>query len=301
MIEAAQYPRVTELRSEFATRYRMFDDLVDRVAATFGSGWVVDLEASLERLFPDRDALASGVKGYASFVMDILRRQRKFETERAYAQTSFDDAAREVYLDDRYMSTEYLPGLLLSHYLWPHHYRQSRFFDTAFVDLLSAAGADHFVEVGVGTGMYSRRLLEALPAASGTAYDISPAAKAFAERHVAAFGYADRYQVQLRNVLTDPVEPSQWLVCVEVLEHMEDPLSLLRILRAMLVEGGRAFITAAINAPNVDHIYLYTAAEEVVDQLVEARFGLEQAFIGPAYVPRQPDLPVPTVAAFVVV
>jgi 2-polyprenyl-3-methyl-5-hydroxy-6-metoxy-1,4-benzoquinol methylase len=301
LIDAAQYPRVDELRSEFATRYRMFDDLVDRCASMFGPDWIRDLEASLEKLFPDHEALASGVKGYGAFVMDILRRQRKFETERAYVQTSFDDAAREVYLDDTYMSSEYLPGLLLSHYLWPHHYRQSCFFDTAFVGPLRAALADHFVEVGVGTGMYSRRLLQALPAASGAAYDISPAAKAFAERHVAAFGYADRYHVHLRNVLTEPVEPCQWLVCVEVLEHMEDPLSLLRILRRTLVDGGRAFITAAINAPNVDHIYLYTTADEVVAQLVEARFGLEQAFIGPAYVPRQPDLPVPTVAAFVVV
>ncbi len=301
MIDAALYPRVRELRDEFANRYRMFDDLVDRGAATFGSEWVRDLETTLHKLFSDHEALASGVKGYGAFVMDILRRQRKFETERVYVQTSFDDAAREVYLDDTYMSTEYLPGLLLSHYLWPHHYRQSCFFDTAFVGALRAAAADHFAEVGVGTGMYSRRLLEALPVVSGTAYDISPAAKAFAERHVAAFGHADRYQVHLRNVLTEPVEPCHWLVCVEVLEHMEDPLSLLRVLRRMLVAGGRAFITAAINAPNVDHIYLYTTADEVVEQLVQAGFGLEQAFIGPAYVPKQPDLPVPTVATFVVV
>ena len=84
-----------------------------------------------------------------------------------------------------------------------------------------------------------------------------------------------------------------------MLEHLEEPVALLRALRAMLVPGGKAFITAAINAPNADHIYLYRNQEEVLAQLESAGFCLEQGFVAAAYRPRGNE-PVPAIAAFIV-
>jgi 2-polyprenyl-3-methyl-5-hydroxy-6-metoxy-1,4-benzoquinol methylase len=87
---------------------------------------------------------------------------------------------------------------------------------------------------------------------------------------------------------------------VDVLEHLEDPLAFLRTLRAALTSGGKAFSTAALNAPNADHIYLYRKPEEVLRQLTAAGFALEESWLGAAYRPPALDLPVPLVAAFVV-
>jgi len=199
------------------------------------------------------------------------------------------------------MLEEYLPGLLLSHYLWPHHYRQLRFFETAFVERMRVAGATLFVEVGVGTGLYSGALLRSLPEAQGLGLDISPWSKAFCERQLSSQALADRYEVQLRDVTAASLAPkAEWLVCVEVLEHLDDPVAFLRALRANLAHGGSAFITAAVNAAHADHIYLYRDAGEVLAHLRQAGFSLEQGFVGAAYKPRVPGIPVPEVVAFVV-
>ena len=233
--------------------------------------------------------------------MQSMRLQTIFERELKYKTKTHNQAASEVYFNERHMMKEYLPGLLLSHFLWPHHYRQLQFFDSAFVQSMRVAEATSFMEVGVGTGLYSSLLLRKLPKVKGLGLDISPSSKVFAEAHMKALGVADRYNVELRDITVSPVEPKTgWLICVEVLEHLDDPVAFLSALRRNMVPGARAFITAALNAAHTDHIYLYRNANEVLAQLIEAGFTLEQLFVGSAYKPASPGVPVPESAAFIV-
>jgi hypothetical protein len=115
-----------------------------------------------------------------------------------------------------------------------------------------------------------------------------------------AFEVQDRYEVLLQDVVAEPMDACEWLVCIEVLEHLEDPVAFLRALRAALAPGGRAFITAALNAAHVDHIYLYETVEDVLEQLRAADFALEQGFVANADASSKPGVPVAAVAAFVV-
>ena len=292
--------RLVQLEALFRERYPIFRDVVSRARSSFSPRWADECADMLDRLLPTPEALERAVAGYVAFAVDIMRRQAAFERTRRYDQLSYAAAVETVYSDDAYMTSEYLPGLLLSHYLWPHHYRQAMFFDSAFATQVALASRPAFAEIGVGTGIYSRRLLELIPDATGTGFDISASSLEFATRHVADYGYSARYRAVNQDVIATAAEPVDWLVCVEVLEHLEDPPALLRALRTMLAPGGCGFITAAINAPNIDHIYLYEDAAAVVSQIEAAGFALEQAFIGPAHAPRAPGLPVPTVAAFVV-
>jgi 2-polyprenyl-3-methyl-5-hydroxy-6-metoxy-1,4-benzoquinol methylase len=85
-----------------------------------------------------------------------------------------------------------------------------------------------------------------------------------------------------------------------VLEHLDDPVAFLRGLRATMAPGGTAFITAALNAAHADHVHLYRSHDDVLAHLVEAGFTLEQSFLGAAYRPPAPGVPVPLAAAFVV-
>jgi 2-polyprenyl-3-methyl-5-hydroxy-6-metoxy-1,4-benzoquinol methylase len=86
---------------------------------------------------------------------------------------------------------------------------------------------------------------------------------------------------------------------VEVLEHLEKPVAFLKVLRRMLQDGGKAFITAAITAPNEDHIYLYNEVGDVEAQLLEAGFSVLDFQEDIAYEPKK-DEPVPRLAAFIV-
>jgi 2-polyprenyl-3-methyl-5-hydroxy-6-metoxy-1,4-benzoquinol methylase len=295
--DSATAPTLAKLQEIFRSDYGFLT--VDQ-GATFGPQWTAECEETIRRLFGSSEALHRVADGYAHFVLSSMRLQKRFEKERAYPAKSYAEAADQVYQDEEYMTSQYLPGLLLSHFLWPHHYSQLRFFDTAFVSQMRFHGATEFVEVGIGTGLYSRRALEGVPTLRGTGYDISPGSVAFARAHIEAFGLQDRFQLLLQDIVAEPMAPTEWLVCMEVIEHLEDPVAFLRTLRAALEPEGRAFITTAINAASVDHIYLYENVDQIMDQLQEAGFSLQQGFIGAAYKPPAPGVPVPTVAAFVV-
>ena len=275
--------------------------IVDRGAALFGEQWAIEFEQIVRALFPSAEAVAAAVKGYATFAMHSMRLQAVFVRDLQYKTKTHEQASSEVYFNERHMMQEYLPGLLLSHFLWPHHYRQLQFFDSAFVQAMRVAGATSFIEVGIGTGLYSGMLLRKLPSIKGVGLDISAASKLFTEAQMTALGVGSRYRVELRDVTADPMEPqTEWLVCVEVLEHLDDPVAFLRGLRRNMTPGARAFITAALNAAHADHIYLYRNSDEVLVQLMEAGFSLEQSFVGAAYKPSALGVPVPQVAAFIV-
>lgn len=295
------YPGLTLMNDIFRSKHRFASGSVDRCLELFGENWATEFEQVISSLFPNPEILIAAVKGYATFAMQSMRLQAIFERELKYKTKTYSQAASEVYFNEKHMMQEYLPGLLLSHFLWPHHYRQLQFFDSAFVQSMRVAGATSFIEVGIGTGLYSSFLLSKLPNAIGLGLDISPSSKVFTEAQMKALNLANRYHVELRDITSSPLEEkTNWLICVEVLEHLDDPVTFLKGLRCSMAPGARAFITAALNAAHSDHIYLYRDASEVLVHLVEAGFTLEQSFVGSAYKPPAHGVPVPQAAAFIV-
>jgi len=292
--------RVEALQDLFAERHRFSKDLIERTQSLFGPKWTADFNNVMTALFSDEESLALAAKGYSAFALNSMRLQKAFEITQEYPIKSYAAAAKEVYFNEAYMEQKYLPGLLLSHFLWPHHYQQLQFFDAAFLDPISRSEFAEFAEIGIGTALYSRRILENVPEAVGVGYDISPSSCRYAERHVSSVGALARYEVSCQDILEKPIKPVSWLVCVEVLEHLENPLEFLVALRIALRPNGKAFITAAVNAAHADHIYLYRDAQQVEHQLQEAGFVVEQAFSARAFAPPASGVAVPEAAAFVV-
>jgi 2-polyprenyl-3-methyl-5-hydroxy-6-metoxy-1,4-benzoquinol methylase len=66
--------------------------------------------------------------------------------------------------------------------------------------------------------------------------------------------------------LTDAAAEPVWdsVVMSEVLEHLETPARALAFVRQSLRPGGRAFINVPVNCPAPDHIFLFSAPEEVI-------------------------------------
>jgi 2-polyprenyl-3-methyl-5-hydroxy-6-metoxy-1,4-benzoquinol methylase len=194
----------------------------------------------------------------------------------------------------------YLPGILLSQYLWPHHYNQQQFFLNKFMPRVRSAPVRRFADVGIGTGFFSRLALTADAQATGVGYDISDHSLSYARMQIQAFGLEDRWRSEKRNILTNPpVEKYPFVISVEVLEHLEDPVSFIRGLKAMLAPGGLGFVTAAITAPNEDHIYLYNSCQDVMKELQLGGFQVVEWQEDIAYAPKA-DEPVPRIGAFIV-
>jgi len=101
------------------------------------------------------------------------------------------------------------------------------------------------------------------------------------------------------DILATPLEPLPCVQSVEVIEHLRDPQAFLRGLRKLLAAGGYGFITAAITAPEADHIYLYWTPDEVIAQLRHAGFTVNDYVQERAY-EGAPGEHVPKVAAFIV-
>ena len=230
---------------------------------------MTEFPAELERMFPTPQDKQAALAAYSRFVAEIIRLQIDFDRTGKYPVGTESEAWEGTYSADAYMSSTYLPALLLAWYLWPHQRAELDFFVEKFVPLITKEGWTHFYEVGVGTGIYSRLALEGSDA-RGVAYDIGPASLAFAKRHLATYGLDARIAYRLADCRVETPPPLPFLICVELIEHMEDPVALLRTLRKMC--SGKALIATALNAPNRDHVFLYRTPEDVITQLHEAGF-----------------------------
>ena len=195
LAQASQASRVEALRRVFAERHRLSGALIERAQQAFGASWTADFDRMLGSLLADDESLALAAKGYSSFAFDSMRRQKAFEASREYVNKTYAQAASEVYFNEQHMASEYLPGLLLSHFLWPHHYRQIQFFDTAFAEPMSRSHSAEFAEVGIGTAR-RKRLAPGGKAFITTALDAVRADHRFlhrfagaARRHLGASGF----------------------------------------------------------------------------------------------------------------
>ena len=295
-----RFPFVACFETSMARIAPFMSNTVAKMRGVFGESWEARFEETLSKMFADEKTMENAIKGYVRFALEATKLQKRFEKDGEYIPKTYDDVAQDVYHNEEYMHNLYLPGNLLSHYLWPHHYRQLMYFHDVFVPRMLASGDRSFVDVGVGTGFYSRQLLCAAGDAKGKAYDISQHAWNYATMQMKAFNLLDRWQCELRNVLSAEIRQDwPFLLSVEVLEHLEDPVAFLKRLRAMLRKGGSGFITAAITAPNADHIYLYNEPQDIIVQLEEAGFGLVDFLEERGYEPLA-NKPVPRIAAFVV-
>ncbi|HAD88167.1 MAG TPA: hypothetical protein DCG48_12460 [Rhodospirillaceae bacterium] len=302
MNEAPDHPYIARLRKVIGTRFPYFKGTIDRQIEEFGASWESFFDREMATFFAaDPDGFDMAVEGYGRFALEAMKLQIEFDKAREYAAKTYEEAAQEVYQNEQYMMDLYLPGILLSHFLWRHHYKQHIFFQEKFMPLVLGHGGSLFYDVGVGTGFYSKEMLGLKPDMRGHGFDMSPFSMKYTLNSVAAFGYADRYEIVLRDI-TEPSDlvPAPFIVNIEVLEHLEDPQTFLNALAGMLQTGGYGLISAALTAPNADHIYLYNEPEEVVDQLERAGFKVLEQIEDPAYEPKSAANSVPRNAAFIV-
>lgn len=264
-------PKYRQLLASLRAKFPNYAAAWERARNEFGEQWEQEFSAAITTMFGDDPAQwQSAVDGYAEFATDALRSQIFFERRGQYKATSYAEVSKLCYHNSEFMFRSYLPGMFLSHYVWPHHHRMLRWFRSLANDL----SPSNFAEVGTGCGMYSKEPLSLFNQVRGVGYDISAHALKFTENVVRAFGYADRYTTELRDIIASPPPHSDLVICQEVLEHLEDPRLFVRALFSMTKPGGYAYITAAINAGHVDHIYLYRSLIDVRAHVKDAGFEI---------------------------
>jgi 2-polyprenyl-3-methyl-5-hydroxy-6-metoxy-1,4-benzoquinol methylase len=217
-------------------------------------------------------AIESMTDAFVRFSMDVNFAQARYEAAGHYEHKSYQECQDSVYSQDETMD-DYLSGIYLTNFLWAHHLDLSLLFEERFVARLPDAA--RIVEIASGHGGWGLWALHAKPRATLTGFDISPKAIEMSTRLAEGAGMADRARYALQNVMElDPATtaPVDACICSFLIEHLEQPDQLLSVISALLRPGGTAFLTGALTAAQVDHIYEFRFESELV-QIAE-RHGL---------------------------
>ncbi len=246
-----------------------------------------DLEYIAERLDALSDSsewIGKSVRAYVLLSMEVLKLQHKLEKTGRYLLSSEREAYERVYSQGGVIDAYYLGGLLLTQALWPTHFAMSAAYSREFLPSLPAGA--RLIEVGVGTGYHLRRLFERVPSASYWGVDISQFSIEFARRFAFDAAQPEGATFSLQNAadgLDFDSESFDAAVCGEVLEHVEDPRSLLVEIRRVVKPGSPFFMTTAIFAAHIDHIYLFENAQQVRELIAESGWRLDREWVFPVY------------------
>jgi len=211
--------------------------------------------------------LEYGIDSYLRVVSDTLYEQIRFMQTGEYTCKSFEDAYERVYNNPEVMNY-YMHGLLMTQFLWHHHYSILKFFRRVIPQY--ASGTKNYLEIGGGHGLY---LAEALGMLSDTeAFHMVDISKSSLDMAV-QFVDSNKVEYNLQDIFKyDKDNFYDFVTMGEVLEHVEQPVELMKQIQRLLQPKGMAFITTPANAPAIDHIALFKDADEIRAIFHEAGF-----------------------------
>lgn len=201
-------------------------------------------------------------QAYITIANDTLREQIYFQRNKHYRHDRFDAVAASVYFDASYMA-RYMYGLALTLYLWPNHLQIFRHFRS----VLAGMHGGTYLEVGPGHGAFFRQAMLHGGFRECVGIDISPTSLAMTRRALVSLGRSTRTSWRLVEAdllaAIDIGGSYDMVVMGEVLEHVEQPQRFLERIRELSAPGATLYVTTAVNAPAIDHIYLFRSVAEV--------------------------------------
>jgi FkbH-like protein len=220
-------------------------------------------------------------ESYLICVGDTLREQIYFQKTGKYRYSTFAEVADSVYFDKDYMA-HYMYGLALTSFLWPNHLAMFRFFKNT----LPRNKKGQYLEIGPGHGCFIRAAMEASGYDSFLGIDISETSinqtRALLE-HYRGDRPAENIHLKCMDFLSSDLPPASFdaIVMGEVLEHVEQPDIFLRRIATLARAGAYIFVTTCINAPAVDHIYLFKDIQQLEKLFAACGLKIKEQLIRP--------------------
>jgi 2-polyprenyl-3-methyl-5-hydroxy-6-metoxy-1,4-benzoquinol methylase len=208
---------------------------------------------------------------YNFFVRETVKEQMFFARHGRYRYSRYAEVAERVYLDEDYMR-KYMHGLALTAFLWPNHRAMGRFFESG----LPRRPAGRYLEVGPGHGFQMLRAMVTTSFETYEGIDISPASVDLTQSILSRMAPSGkRFVVRLADFLSlDGSERVDALVMGEVLEHVETPVDFLAKIREISHAGTHIYLSTCVNAPEVDHITLFSSLDQLRQLVAAAGLGI---------------------------
>lgn len=223
-------------------------------------------------------------ESYRTICCDMRKEQLYFARSGEYRYSRYEEVADSVYRDEAYMA-RYMHGLALTTFLWPNHLRMKDFF----LEKLPCDLPGRYLEIGPGHGLFF------LNAVQRSAYDFfegvdisSRSAELTSSILKAAEVDPSRYRIRCRDFLacdfSDCLAGTSGfdaIVMGEVLEHVECPGDFLEQIHRLSHADTFVYVTTCVNAPAVDHIYLFRSPEEIASLAFDAGFAVMDELLVP--------------------
>ena len=208
---------------------------------------------------------------YLKMCDDFVTEQANFERTGRYSISTFAEAEANVYSNPEIMEY-YMHGLLLSQFLWAHHYQVLNFFMSNLTRYEKQIF--RYLEIGCGHGLYLNAATELLgEMVQYQALDISETSIEMA-RHFVSVANIDYI---VRNLFDHEEEMGLDMISAgEIIEHLEEPVQFLDKVHELLLPRGLLFITVPVNAAAIDHIYLFESANHIREMLSTCGFQILQ-------------------------
>tara|TARA_B110001454_G_C12689169_1_gene421592 strand:- start:1053 stop:1592 length:540 start_codon:yes stop_codon:yes gene_type:complete len=141
------------------------------------------------------------------------------------------------------------------------------------------------LEVPIGTGYYLSEFLLKKVHWKGLGIDLAENAVEFAKKICYFNNIEEQRFTIIKQDFTTYTKQNKFerIVCGEFLEHVEDPIKIMKQLSNLLTTNGKIFLTAAIWSGGVDHIYLYKTPEEVRQHIKQAGLIIEKELVQPVF------------------
>lgn len=220
---------------------------------------------------------------YLLFVNDTNEEQRHFYETGQYRYKTLAEVIDKVYRNAEYMR-QYMVGLAVSTFIWPQHRKYYAFFKQFVASAAQRTGRNgtSYLEVGAGHGLYVSEVIRQDLFARYDILDISETSLALTRKMTADFEKTRALRFIHADFLEFESEERYDVISIsEVLEHVETPQAFLDRSWKLLKDAGRLYLTTCINAPEIDHIYLFEAIREVEDLFAQVGLGIEDKLYVP--------------------
>jgi len=210
---------------------------------------------------------------------DTLAEQIYFLQNRKYRHSTYAEVADSVYGNKDYME-KYMYGLMLTEFLWKNHLQMNRWFEERIPRNRKGA----YLEIGPGHGYHMLQAMKNCSFDTYEAIDISPTSIKLTESYLMHALPEPPQNLTLR--LADFLEYDfnkkfDTIVMGEVLEHVEQPSAFIERIAKAAKPDAFIYITTAINAPAIDHIYLFDTPESVEAVVAQAGLAVKDRLLVP--------------------
>lgn len=218
---------------------------------------------------------------YLRMVDEMCTARLEFTRTGKYPMQTQEEAIKDVY-DNQKVMTGFMLGLGLSQFLWRQHFDLFKFYRNSISKLKDGG---RFLEVGSGHGLFLNELLKVIQNSPVDVVDISETSIHISREIIAALQpkALSRLSFTLQDVMKFKTQNKYSFITMgEVLEHVANPLQILKSLNPLLEEDGRIYISTCTNCPTLDHVYHFETLDQIRAMISEGGFEVESEVIAPA-------------------